>query len=221
MKRDLAAQIKCSSVSAAQIPLSLQSFSLSISVSLSISLSLRLSVSLSHPCSLSPLHLFLPLFLSLFSLHLSPQRKVWWICYSDWLWLLVKSSLFLSHPPVTHFHFLLLHSSLSISSPFSPPLFQNPQSKGDFFPSLFNQFLTIHLSVIIGVRTGLIVGSWEGSRAGFRDVQITLTSPYTDGTGVKTFDDTGGEPTTCDRLHLRRMRRQVNHLTRGENGGWL
>lgn len=58
MKRDLAAQIKCSSVSAAQIPLSLQSFSLSISLHLSLSfhLSLPSSLGLSLPplLSLSP-----------------------------------------------------------------------------------------------------------------------------------------------------------------------
>lgn len=52
------------------------------------------------------------------------------------------------------------YTALSISSPFSPSSLSKPTMQGRLiFPSLFNQFLTIHLSVIIGVRTGLIVGS--------------------------------------------------------------
>lgn len=203
---------------------SLFPFSLFLSPSQSLfpSLSPFVSRSLSPTLALSLPSISFSLCFSPSSLSISPLRGRCdgsvTLTDSDCLLRAVSSC----HIHQSHTFISSYYTALSISSPFSPSSLSKPTMQGRLiFPSLFNQFLTIHLSVIIGVRTGLIVGSWEGSRAGFRDVQITLTSPYTDGTGVKTFDDTGGEPTTCDRLHLRRMRRQVNHLTRGENGGWL
>lgn len=140
MKKDLAAQIKCSAVSHTQIPLSPYRLPLLLYPSLH-----RLSPSLNILKCPPP--------------HFLPASEKWWICNSDWLWRLVKNSLFLSHPPVKRVHFFPLTVT---RLPSHPTLFsENPQCKGTFIssplPLFFNPFLTIYLSVLIHVKKGLIV----------------------------------------------------------------
>lgn len=119
----------------------------SLSSSLPFTNSLSLSVNILKCLPPAP-----PLLLLLVS-------EKWWICNSDWLWRLVKYSLFLSHPPVKRVHFFPLTVT---RLPSHPTLFsKNPQCKGTFHffssPPFFNPFLTIHLSVLIHVKIGLIV----------------------------------------------------------------
>lgn len=90
---------------------------------------------------------------------LSASQK-WWICNSDWLWRLVKNSLFLSHPPVKRVHFFPLTVA---RLPTHAALFSKTHNvkKGTFISSslpLFNPLLTIHLSVSLHVEMGSIVG---------------------------------------------------------------
>lgn len=104
MKRDLADQIKCSAVSHTQIPLSPSS-----SQPFTVSSSLNTLKCLPLPLQTS---------------------EKWWICNYDWLWRLVKNSLFLSHPPAKRVHFFpltvsCLLSYLTLSSK-SPPMEGGP-----------------------------------------------------------------------------------------------
>lgn len=121
---------------------------------------------------------------------LLPASEKWWICNSDWLWRLVKNSLFLSHPPGKRVHFFPLTVACL---PSDPSLFSKKisQCKGDlhFFSSpFFNPVLTIHLSVLLHVKIGMIVCAciFQGREGLICRQNNMLTSSTPHRTDVKT-----------------------------------
>lgn len=134
---------------------------------------------------------------------LLPASQKWWICNSDWLWRLVKNSLFLSHPPGKRVHFFLLTVA---RLPTHGALFSKTHNvkKGTFISSslpLFNPLLTIHLSVSLHVEMGSIVGvcacvcACVFSKVLFADRVICLHPPFLTGEMSK-------HVAVCDWLHL-------------------
>lgn len=122
---------------------------------------------------------------------LLPASEKWWICNSDWLWRLVKNSLFLSHPPGKRVHFFPLTVACLPSDPslFSKKISHNV--KGTFISSpllFFNPVLTIHLSVLLHVKIGVIVCAciFQGREGLICRQNNMLTSSTPHRTDVKT-----------------------------------